>query len=87
MFFQGILPVDLLNVDSTSQVKYLLANAIQINAAFSTARQKIEQQSFQLFYVPYESLSTSIQDAYLQNITTLIKQSQPEECVNPFNYY
>lgn len=86
MFFQGILPVDLLNIDSTSQVKYLLANAIQINAAFSTVRQKIEQQSFQLFYVPYESLSTSIQDAYLQNITTLIKKSQLDECVNHLNY-
>lgn len=76
------MPSNLLNSDATTQVKYLLANALQINAAFSTARKQIEQQSFQSFYVPYEPLSNNIQDGYLLNITTLLKESKTDECVN-----
>lgn len=84
MFLQGVLPVDLLNTDSNVQVEYLLSNAIQINTAFSTVRKQIEEQSFELFYASYEPLSTNTQDAYLQNITTLIKQSKTDESVNQF---
>ncbi|XP_025204049.1 GPI ethanolamine phosphate transferase 1 [Melanaphis sacchari] len=77
----GILPLNLFNTDAKAQAKYLLANALQINAAFSTARVKIEQQLFKLFYLPYEPLSTSVQDKYLQDITTLIKLSKTDECI------
>lgn len=77
----GILPLNLFNTDAKDRAKYLLANALQLNAAFSTARVKIEQQLFKLFYSPYESLSTSVQDRYLQDITKLIKLSKTDECV------
>lgn len=63
-------------------MKYLLANALQLNSAFSTARKKIEKQSFQFFYVPYEPLSTDVQDSYVQEIETLIKLSKIDESVN-----
>uniref|UniRef100_A0A2S2NAG3 GPI ethanolamine phosphate transferase 1 n=1 Tax=Schizaphis graminum TaxID=13262 RepID=A0A2S2NAG3_SCHGA len=77
----GILPLNLLNTDAKARAKYLLANALQINAAFSTARVKIEQQLFKLFYSPYEPLSINVQDKYLQDITKLIKLSKTDECV------
>lgn len=64
------------------QVKYILANAQQVNAAFSMAREKIERQLFRSFYVPYEQLSPDIQNTYLQNIILLQKQLKSDECVN-----
>lgn len=76
------MPLNVLNTDSIAKVKYLLANALQINAAFSTARKQVEQQSLQSFYVPYEPLSNNIQDGYLLNITTLLKESKTDECVS-----
>ncbi|VVC45401.1 Alkaline-phosphatase-like, core domain,Alkaline phosphatase-like, alpha/beta/alpha,GPI ethanolamine [Cinara cedri] len=77
----GVVPLNLFNTNITEQVKYILANALQVNAAFSTAREKIEQQSFRLFYVPYEQLSPDIQNEYIQNITTLTKELKSDECV------
>lgn len=79
--------MNLFNTDITEHVKYILANARQVNAAFSTAREKIERQSFRLFYVPYEQLSPDIQNAYLQNITLLQKQLKSDECVNYTQHY
>lgn len=70
------------NTDATAQNKYILANALQINAAFSTVRKKIEKQSFKLFYKPYEPLKPSVQDAYLKDITSLMQHSKSDECVN-----
>jgi hypothetical protein len=81
------LPLNLFNTDAKTRAKYLLANALQINAAFSTARVKIEQQLFKLFYSPYEPLSINVQDKYLQDITKLIELSKTDECVIiVFNY-
>lgn len=77
----GILPLNLFNTDAEARAKYLLANALQMNAAFSTARIKIEQQLFKLFYSPYEPLSTSVQDRYLQDITTFFKLSRTDESI------
>lgn len=77
----GILPLNLFNTNAKAQAKYLLANALQINAAFSTARKQIEQKLFKLFYSPYEPLSSNAQDRYLQDITKLIKLSKTDECV------
>lgn len=58
-----------------------------MNAAFSTARIKIEQQLFKLFYSPYEPLSTSVQDRYLKDITTFFKLSRTDESVNWFQLF
>lgn len=44
-------------------------------------REKIKQQSFRLFYVPYEPLSASVQKSYIQEIETLIKQLKINESV------
>lgn len=79
--------MNLFNTDVMEQVKYILANALQVNAAFSTAREKIEQQLFKIFYIPYKQLSPDIQNAYIQNITTLRNQLKSDECVNNTYYY
>lgn len=71
------------NTDATEQVKYILANALQMNAAFSTVREKIEKQSFKLFYKPFKPLSDSIQDEYIKKITSLMQHSK-SDCVNYF---
>lgn len=70
-------------------MKYLLANTLQLNSAFTTAREKIEKESFRLFYVPYEPLSTSVQDSYVQDIESLMKLSKIDESVNNlfFKYF
>lgn len=62
-------------------MKYLLANTHQLNSAFTTAREKIEKESFRLFYVPYEPLSTSVQDSYVRDIESLMKLSKIDESV------
>ncbi|XP_050535795.1 GPI ethanolamine phosphate transferase 1 isoform X2 [Daktulosphaira vitifoliae] len=77
----GVLPLELFSTDINEKAKYLLVNAFQLNAAFSTIREQIEKQSFQWFYVPFKPLHQKIQKNYLDEITVLLNESKFDDCI------
>ncbi|XP_050437508.1 GPI ethanolamine phosphate transferase 1 [Adelges cooleyi] len=77
----GILPLNLFSSNTIKKAKYLLANALQLNAAFSTLREQIEIHTFRQFYVPFEPLGPNVQTEFVQKTKQLVIESKVDKCI------